>query len=79
MKVVERSKSLLKDFERGSKINSLNLKKQVSNNFVKKNTYEKESKISQSENLIKSLNIDEITPKEALHILYKLQTSILKN
>jgi hypothetical protein len=25
------------------------------------------------------LNIDEITPQEALHILYKLQTSILKN
>ena len=46
---------------------------------MKKFTYEKKKEMSKSENLIKSLNIDEITPQEALHILYKLQKSILIN
>ena len=57
----------------------LGFSKQVSENLIKHNNYEIKSKISKAENLIKSLNIDEVTPKEALHILYKLQSSILKN
>ena len=77
--VIERSKSLLEDFEKDSKTNSFNLKKQESKSSIKKSSYEEKPGISKSENLIKSLNIDEITPQEALHILYKLQTSILKN
>ena len=79
MEVIERSKSLLEDFEKDSKTNSFNLKKQEPKSSIKKSSYEKKPGISKSENLIKSLNIDEITPQEALHILYKLQTSILKN
>ena len=79
IEVIERSKSLLEDFEKDSKTNSFNLKKQEPKSSIKKSSYEKKSGISKSENLIKSLNIDEITPQEALHILYKLQTSILKN
>ena len=79
IEVIERSKSLLEDFEKDSKTNSFNLKKQESKSSIKKSSYEKKPGISKSENLIKSLNIDEITPQEALHILYKLQTSILKN
>ena len=79
VEVIERSKSLLEDFEKDSKTNSFNLKKQEPKSSIKKSSYEKKSGISKSENLIKSLNIDEITPQEALHILYKLQTSILKN
>ena len=62
-----------------SKINSFSQKKQELKSSMKKSSYEKKPEISKSENLIKSLNIDEITPQEALHILYKLQTSILKN
>ena len=79
MEVIERSKSLLEDFEKDSKTNSFNLKKQELKSSIKKSSYEKKPVISKFENLIKSLNIDEITPQEALHILYKLQTSILKN
>ena len=79
MEVIERSKSLLEDFEKDSKTNSFNQKKQELKSSMKKSSYEKKPGISKSENLIKSLNIDEITPQEALHILYKLQTSILKN
>ena len=79
IEVIERSKSLLEDFEKDSKTNSFNLKKQEAKSSIKKSSYEKKPGISKSENLIKSLNIDEITPQEALHILYKLQTSILKN
>ncbi|MEE2621645.1 MAG: DNA mismatch repair protein MutS [Pseudomonadota bacterium] len=79
IEVIERSKSLLEDFEKDSKTNSFNLKKQESKSSIKKSSYEEKPGISKSENLIKSLNIDEITPQEALHILYKLQTSILKN
>ena len=79
IEVIERSKSLLEDFEKDSKTNSFNLKKQELKSSMKKSSYEKKPGISKSENLIKSLNIDEITPQEALHILYKLQTSILKN
>ena len=78
IEVIERSKSLLEDFEKDSKTNSFNLKKHISKSSTKKPTYEKKPEISKSENLIKSLNIDEITPQEALHILYKLQTNILK-
>ena len=79
LEVIERSKSLLEDFEKDSKTNSFNQKKQELKSSMKKSSYEKKPGISKSENLIKSLNIDEITPQEALHILYKLQTSILKN
>ena len=79
MEVIERSKSLLEDFEKYSKTNSFNLKKEKSKSSMKKFTYEKKKEMSKSENLIKSLNIDEITPQEALHILYKLQKSILIN
>ena len=79
IEVIERSKSLLEDFEKDSKTNSFNLKKQEPKSSIKKSSYEEKPGISKSENLIKSLNIDEITPQEALHILYKLQTSILKN
>ena len=79
IEVIERSKSLLEDFEKDSKKNIFNLKKQESKSSMKKPTDEKKKEISKSENLIKTLNIDEITPQEALHILYKLQTSILKN
>ena len=79
IEVIERSKSLLEDFEKDSKTNSFNLKKQESKSSMKKFTYEKKKEMSKSENLIKSLNIDEITPQEALHILYKLQKSILIN
>ena len=79
IEVIERSKSLLEDFEKDSKTNSSNLKKQEPKILIKKSSYEKKPGISKSDNLIKSLNIDEITPQEALHILYKLQTSILKN
>ena len=79
MEVIERSKSLLEDFEKDSKTNSFNQKKQELKSSMKKSSYEKKPGISKSENLIKSLNIDEITPQEALHILYKLQTSILNN
>ena len=79
IEVIERSKSLLEDFEKDSKTNSFNQKKQELKSSMKKSSYEKKPGILKSENLIKSLNIDEITPQEALHILYKLQTSILKN
>ena len=79
MEVIERSKSLLEDFEKYSKINSFNLKKKETKSSIKKPIYEKKPEISKSENLIKTLNIDEITPQEALHILYKLKTSILNN
>ncbi len=79
IEVIERSKSLLEDFKKDSKANSFNLKTQEPKSSIKKSYYEKKPGISKSENLIKSLNIDEITPQEALHILYKLQTSILKN
>jgi len=54
----------------------LNLKKKLSEKIE---TSEKRNKTSKAENLIKSLNIDEITPKEALHILYKLKSSISEN
>ena len=77
--VIERSKSLLEDFEKDSKTNSFSQKKQEPKSSIKKSSYEKKPGLSKSESLIKSLNIDEITPQEALHILYKLQTSILKN
>ncbi len=77
--VVGRSKSILEDLERSSQNNNSDIKKQESKNLLKQNNFQKKSNVSKAENLIKSLNMDEITPKEALHILYKLQSSILKN
>lgn len=79
MEVIERSKSLLEDFEKHSKTNSFDIKNQRSKSSIKKSTYGNKPNISKPEKLIKSLNVDEITPKEALHILYKLQASISKN
>ena len=40
---------------------------------------QREERIDVLKERIKSLNIDEITPKEALHILYKLKSSISEN
>ena len=76
MAVVNRSKLILKSLHKNSKNKNFNLKEKLSEKIE---TSEKRNKTSKAENLIKSLNIDEITPKEALHILYKLKSSISEN
>ena len=50
VEVIERSKSLLEDFEKDSKTNSSNLKKQEPKILIKKSSYEKKPGISKSDN-----------------------------
>ena len=76
MAVVNRSKLILESLHKNSKNKNFKFKEKLSEKIE---TSEKRNKTSKAENLIKSLNIDEITPKEALHILYKLKSSISEN
>ena len=76
MAVVNRSKLILESLHKNSKNKNFKFKEKLSEKIE---TSEKRNKTSKVENLIKSLNIDEITPKEALHILYKLKSSISEN
>ena len=77
LEVIERSKSILVSLKTKSKNKSFDLNKQFISEKVEKETNEQTVRISKAEDLIKSLNVDEITPKEALHILYKLKSTIL--
>ena len=77
LEVIERSKSILVSLKTKSKNKSFDLNKQFISEKVEKETNEQTVRISKAEDLIKSLNVDEISPKEALHILYKLKSTIL--
>ena len=75
--VVNRSKIILEDLSRDSKVNKISLTNKNSKKINEFNNDQNKLEITKAVKLIKSLNVDEITPKEALHFLYKIQSILL--
>ena len=74
--VTERANNILKSLEKNSKRKD-NKRNLIIRSYQEKNKKnEKEKSQSKIEDLIKSLNIDEISPKESLHFLYKIQKEL---
>ena len=75
--VVNRSKIILEDLSRDSKVNKISFTNRNNKKINKFNNDQNQLETAKAVKLIKSLNVDEVTPKEALHFLYKIQSILL--
>ena len=74
--VTKRAAEILKDLE--NKADSGLNEKEIMKNLILREEKDNQSNLPQSEtfDFIQSLNIDEVSPKEALHLLYKIQKDL---
>ena len=74
--VTKRAAEILKELENKADF-GIN-EKEITENIISREEKNTQSTLQQSDtfDFIQSLNIDEVSPKEALHLLYKIQKDL---